>query len=135
MLPTAPSLEMLFDGVHWKLLEDMCWTDRAGRVWWARAGLITDLTSIPRYLWSLVGSPGTGLYRMAAILHDAAYSNTLVSKTDADFMLRECSIACGTPVWLADLIFEGVHVGGASAYVDDQKIAAAKQGALTPAGA
>lgn len=113
-------LQMMGDGVNWILLEEVTYTDKAGRKWVAPAGMVTDLASIPRELWSLVGSPGTGRYRMAAVFHDAAYRTPGVSKADADRMLRECSIECGTSEELADIIYEGVRLGGTAAYAADQ---------------
>ena len=126
-------LKMLPDGINWVVILEEHWTDAKGRVWVCPQGMVTDLASIPEYLWSLIGSPATGQYRYAAAFHDAAYRNPAVTKDDADLMLRELAIACGTPWWQADLIYEGVHVGGESAYLDDEKIARAQAGAMTPA--
>lgn len=41
------------------------------------AGFITDGASIPRFFWSLVGSPFTGKYVEVAILHDYLYSGAI----------------------------------------------------------
>ena len=45
--------------------------DPDDKAWTAPQGLVTDGASIPRALWSVVGSPWTGLYRDAAVIHDA----------------------------------------------------------------
>lgn len=46
--------------------------DPAGVVWIADVGLEFDGASIPPVLWILIGSPFTGKYRKAAVLHDSA---------------------------------------------------------------
>jgi hypothetical protein len=53
-----------------KLLSPFAFVDPDGKVWTAPKGLLTDGASIPQALWSIVGSPWTGLYRNAAVIHD-----------------------------------------------------------------
>ena len=113
--------EWLPDGVNMRLLEPLSYTDNSGRVWSAPAGFVTDGASIPEVFWSLIGSPFTGKYRTAAVLHDAAYRTLGVAKDDADRMLREASLDLGCPEWLADVIWQGVHLGGVDAYARDQR--------------
>ena len=55
-----------------ELLEDFTYIDPLGRRWTARRGLIINGASIPRALWTIVGSPFTGEYRNASVVHDAA---------------------------------------------------------------
>jgi hypothetical protein len=112
--------EWLPDGETMRLLSPLRYTDHAGRVWTAPAGFVTDGASIPRALWIIVGAPFNGKYREAAVLHDAAYRTLGVTKEDADNMLWEASIELGCEEWLADLIYEGVRVGGVDAYAEDQ---------------
>lgn len=116
----------LDDGVHMEVLDDLEYVDPDGRVWRVPAGFVTDGASIPTELWSLVGSPFTGLYRIAAVFHDAAYNTLGVARGDADNMLREAALELGCEHWRADAIYEGVRIGGVSAYVEDQKAAAAR---------
>lgn len=114
-------LQMMDDGVNWILLETVTYRDLAGRVWSAYAGMITDLTSIPRALWSTVGSPATGLYRLASVFHDAAYRQPGMVQEDADNMLYELSVYCGCDEALAAIIREGVRLGGGWAFQEDQQ--------------
>lgn len=132
MIPRI-QLEPCDDGVFWLVLEDAFWVNAVGRIWKLSKGRRTDLASIPAAFQPLVGSPGVGKYRVPAAFHDEAYATPGVLKVDADLMLREFAMECGTPRWIADLIYDGVRVGGESSFVDDQKVAAAMQGALTPA--
>jgi hypothetical protein len=112
--------EWLPDGVNMRLLSPISYTDRNGRVWSAPAGFVTDGASIPQEFWSLIGSPFTGKYRTAAVLHDAAYRTLGVTKDDADLMLRDASLELGCPHWIAEALYTGVRFGGVDAYAADQ---------------
>ena len=112
------------DGVHMIVLEELTFTDADGRVWKVPAGFVTDGASIPDEFWSLIGSPFTGKYRVAAVFHDAAYATLGVLKSHADNMLYEAMIALGCSRLTADVIYEGVRVGGQSSYDADQAAAA-----------
>jgi hypothetical protein len=50
------------------LIEDFAFVDPHGTNWKAPAG--DDGASIPRFLWTTVGSTFTGDYRRASVLHD-----------------------------------------------------------------
>jgi hypothetical protein len=58
-----------------RLLDEFTFTTRDGQQWKARAGLGWDGASIPQLLWSIAGSPKTGCYRFASIVHDEVYKN------------------------------------------------------------
>jgi hypothetical protein len=118
--------EWLPDGVHMRVLVEISYTDPAGHVWTVPAGFVTDGASIPQAFWSLIGSPFTGLYRVAAVFHDAAYDNWGVARDDADNMLRNAMLDLGCSAWLADTIYEGVRVGGEQSYIGDQRSVAPK---------
>lgn len=53
-----------------KLLEDLTYVDSKGREWVAPLGSIIDGASIPKFLWSIIGSPFVGKYRKPSIIHD-----------------------------------------------------------------
>lgn len=55
-----------------RLLEDFAYIDPFGKEWEAPKGSIIDGASIPRFLWTVVGSPFTGEYREASVVHDVA---------------------------------------------------------------
>src|SRR5690242_16049686 len=55
-----------------RLLERFTFTDPSGTLWDAPVDSVIDGASIPRALWTLVGSPYTGDYRRASIVHDVA---------------------------------------------------------------
>lgn len=54
------------------LLSDLKYTDPEGQEWLAPKGAKIDGASIPRMLWSMIGSPFSGKYRNASVIHDVA---------------------------------------------------------------
>jgi len=65
-------LKALFleDGRKIQLLTDYRYEDPSREVWKAQKDFVSDGASIPRPLWSVVGSPLTGRYRNASVIHD-----------------------------------------------------------------
>lgn len=55
-----------------RLLADFWYEDPGGVRWLAPNGSVVNGASIPRAFWTLVGSPFTGKYRRASIVHDVA---------------------------------------------------------------
>ena len=98
------------------LLEDFYFWDRQSVPWKAAKGLKTDGTSIPRALWTLIGSPFTGDYRRAALVHDQACDDDggdAQKRAAADRMFFEACRAGGCSVWDATVLYLGVRVGAA----------------------
>ena len=60
----------LDDGRQMELMESFGFTDPSGQNWEVPKGAIVDGASIPKILWSIVGSPYTGQYRKASVIHD-----------------------------------------------------------------
>ncbi len=59
-----------------KLLTAFWFRDPKKKQWDAPAGSVVDGASIPRALWSIVGSPYTGCYRRGSIVHDVSRGET-----------------------------------------------------------
>lgn len=55
-----------------KLLSDLKYIDPNNEVWIAPKNAKVDGASIPRMLWSIIGSPFSGKYRNASVIHDVA---------------------------------------------------------------
>lgn len=70
--PVTRWLSETGDDRNMEILEAFTFTDPAGKVWKAPVGSVVNGASIPRPLWSVVGSPYTGDYRRASIVHDVA---------------------------------------------------------------
>lgn len=94
-----------------RLLEPFSFVDPNGCLWEVGAGTDVNGASIPRTLWSSVGSPYTGDYRRAAILHDAAIRDPLVVRAEADAMFYQACLAGGCAPSQAKLLYAGVRVG------------------------
>lgn len=103
------------DGRHFRLIE----------------GTPSDLASIPRPLWALL--PPFGQYALPAYFHDGFYQNHALlvaadgtttianlTKEDSDSMLKEMMICAGVDTITVETIYEGVNLGGASAYKSDR---------------
>lgn len=55
------------------LLADFTYIDKEGKTWTATKDLPWDGASIPRALWTPVGSPKTGCHKLPSIVHDEYY--------------------------------------------------------------
>lgn len=94
-----------------RLLEAFWYIDPQGRRWEAPKGSVTNGASIPRTLWSSVGSPFTGSYRRAAIIHDCALQARGTVRADADNMFYFACLAGGCVPLESKLLYAGVRVG------------------------
>jgi hypothetical protein len=79
---TPLKVEVLPDGRHYKLLEDMVVFSHWYGVCVVPAGFVTDFASVPRGLWNFF--PPTGPYARAAVYHDFLYQMGTISRADAD---------------------------------------------------
>lgn len=96
-----------------ELLGDFWFRDRADKEWRAPQGSRIDGASIPQPLWSTVGSPYTGSYRRASIVHDVACerAGTSDERRAADKMFFEACRAGGCDIAQATLLYTGVRMG------------------------
>ncbi|WP_162391438.1 DUF1353 domain-containing protein [Spirosoma endbachense] len=98
------------EGDHHKmrLLNDFGFTDFKGKTWQVPKGVLIDDSSIPKALWVQVGSPLTGPYREAVVLHNY-YCNY---KKEPWFLVHrmfyEACLTAGLPEVKAKLLFAGV---------------------------
>lgn len=99
------------DDRRMRLLRDFWYDDPAGRRWPAPAGSVVDGASIPAPLWSTVGSPYTGAYRRASIVHDVACDDPAVPRRAADEMFYHACRAGGCSPAQAELLYAGVRIG------------------------
>lgn len=102
--PASPDRDM-------KLLDDFSYTDPDGRRWPAPKGSVVNGASIPRPLWSTVGSPYTDDYRNASVVHDVAVANPAVNRREADKMFYYACLAGGCSPKQASLLYVGVRIG------------------------
>lgn len=113
-------LEFLEDGVHARVARPLTYTAKNGRIVTIPEGFVTDGASIPKTLWSTIGSPYTGKYRRAAVLHDYMYHSPLdMDKDEADRLFLEAMLEDGVELVCARTIYEGVHLCGRRAWNED----------------
>ena len=93
-----------------QLLEDFTFTEADnGTVWDAPGGSIVDGASIPQVLWSFVGSPFTGDYVYASIVHDVACDVRTRPWRDVHYMFYQACLAGGTARLRAKLMYLAVR--------------------------
>jgi len=102
--PASPDREM-------KLLEDFWYTDPNGRKWPAPKESVVNGASIPRPLWSTVGSPYTDDYRNASVVHDVAVEDPAVNRKEADKMFYYACLTGGCSLKQASVLYVGVRIG------------------------
>lgn len=104
------------------------WFRDNNRRWDAPVDMKTDGASIPRALWALIGSPYTGNYRRAAIVHDCACDeakNNDKKRREADRMFYRACRAGGCSIWEATILYIGVRIGAAMPNVPEWRPALA----------
>ncbi|WOB06485.1 DUF1353 domain-containing protein [Piscinibacter gummiphilus] len=101
-------------------LVEIVFTDSKGRRWVVPELFTTDGASIPRFLWSLIGSPFTGKYRLPAVAHDAAYQVVGQPKADADRMFHEAMLEQGVGRVKAWAMYSAVRLFGGDPYAQAQ---------------
>lgn len=101
------------DARDMKLLEDFVYTDSTGKKWDAPAGSIINGASIPQWLWDSIGSPYTGCYRNASIVHDLACvrATNKAERKAADKMFWEACVTGGCTEAQANDLYMGVRIG------------------------
>jgi hypothetical protein len=101
--PNAPNRKV-------QVIDDFTFTEAAnGTVWEAPSGSLVDGASIPRVLWSLVGSPFTGDYVYASIVHDVACDTRTRPWRDTHYMFYLACLAGGTRRGRAKLMYLAVR--------------------------
>lgn len=95
-----------------RLLEPFIFSDGSGKQWRVPAGAVVNGASIPRGFWSLVGSPFTGNYRRASVVHDY-YCDTKDEPWQAVHkMFYHAMVAGGVPTLEAKILYGAVYAGG-----------------------
>ena len=108
----------------WKLLEDYTLATDKYEVT-VKKGFDFDGASIPRILWSVVGSPMEGNYVPGAVIHDGLYASQKVSKTEADNifldLMKQSKVGYikRTSMYLAVKMFGGKDWKKANEYKDE----------------
>ena len=107
-------------GRSFRVLEDLTFRDPHGHPFTARAGLVTDLATIPHSLWSVIAP--FGQQSLPAIVHDQECKDAKARSpqrcrqrraerrvTDARF--HQALLARGVPRFRAAMMWAGVSIG------------------------
>lgn len=103
-----------------RILKDFSFKDPDGKTWKTPAQYVVDGASIPRALWTLVGSPYTGDYRRASVVHDKACDDAAgnsAARRAADRMFYHACRAGGCTVFEATILYIGVRIGALADFV------------------
>ena len=84
-------------------------------------GFITDGASIPKIAWSIIGSPMTGKYIYAAVLHDYCYFIKTFSRKKSDQIFLEAMEILGVSKLKRKIIYYAVRAGGRWAWKKSSK--------------
>jgi len=112
-----------------ELLETFTYLDPDGKTWEAAMPRRVDGASIPRALWTIVGSPYTGCYRKASVVHDTACEDatTKQERKKADKMYYRACRCGGCSRGEAIIQYLGVRIGAWLPNVDMWQLASKKR--------
>ena len=91
---------------------DLSFERSSGEIISALPGLEFDGCSIPVWAWPLIGSPFTGKYRKAAVIHDTVCFAKDRTAREAHLLMRDMCKALGVGRFRATLIYWALLVGG-----------------------
>jgi hypothetical protein len=107
-----PQTEWLPGSPKMKLLRDFSYRDPQGVMWTAKKGALVDGASIPRFAWTIAGSPYDPPYRDASIVHDY-YCDTMERSWESTHLVfYEAMRTSGTSKLEADSKYWAVQRGG-----------------------
>jgi len=96
------------DNRSMRLLADVVFLDSYGITWEAPAGSKVDGASIPRFFWRVMGSPFTGRYRRASVVHDVYCAKQARPHRSVHRMFHEAMRADGVGRFRAWLMYQAV---------------------------
>jgi len=99
-------------GPEMELLEDFAYIGPDKVEWKAPKGSSIDGASIPQFLWTVIGSPYTGLYRRASVTHDIACQKRDRPSDDVHLMFYWACRCGGCSETEAKTLYAGVLLGG-----------------------
>ena len=101
-------LEDVGDGRKFKLLGEYKYKDPKGTIWVVPEGVIVDGASIPEPFWSIVGSPWSGKYRNASVIHDYFFDRKKYSSESVHRVFYDAMLTSGVPILKAKIMYFAV---------------------------
>jgi len=75
-------------------------------------GFITDGASIPKFAYSIIGSPWTGKYAKISVVHDFLYKKHLYPRKVSDKIFLNGMKILGVSWWRRRIMYTAVRLGG-----------------------
>lgn len=91
---------------------DLVFERASGEILVAFPGLEFDGASIPVFAWPLIGSPFTGKYRKAAVIHDQLCADRKRPSKECHWIFREMLRSLGVGRFRARLMYVSLLIGG-----------------------
>ena len=113
------------DGRDMTLTTPFAYIDRAAVRWDAPAGSVVNGASIPRSFWTAIGSPFTGRFRNASVVHDVACVDRARPWKQVHRMFYEACRCNRTNVVQAKIMYYAVYHFGPRWRVDGRMLLAA----------
>jgi hypothetical protein len=113
------------DGRDMTLTAPFAYIDRATVRWDAPAGSVVNGASIPRPFWTVIGSPFTGRFRNASVVHDVACVDRTRPWKQVHRMFYEACRCNRTNVVQAKTMYYAVYHFGPRWRVDGRMLIAA----------
>jgi hypothetical protein len=95
-----------------KLLSDFSFTDPNGMIWLAPKNRDIDGASIPKLVWSLIGSPFSGKYRNASVIHDIACEDKIRTWESVHLAFYYAMRTSRVNIVKAKVMYAAVYHGG-----------------------
>jgi len=100
------------DGRRMQLMDEFKFIDSDGFNWVVPKYAIVDGSSIPRFLWSLIGSPLVGKHRVASVIHDYYCVTKSEPHDKVHKMYRDACRCAGVGKFRSKLLYRGILLGG-----------------------
>ena len=92
-----------------KTLAELSYTTNKGVTHTVPIGFKTDGASIPKIFWSFIGSPFTGFYRRATLIHDYLYYSQTTTRLYADKIFLEAMKSLRVSWWKRKTMYFAVR--------------------------
>ena len=107
-----------YDNSRWSLLSDFSYENNKYIIT-CGTNFITDGASIPKVMWSIIGSPMERDLLKPAIIHDGLYTIMSLDRHECDDLLKEMLLFNKVPEEKIFAIYEAVHLFGGTHWEKD----------------
>lgn len=97
---------------YMELMEEFKFIDNHGAEWTAPAGHRINGASIPKIIWSSVGSPFVGDYRRASVVHDVECDLKRKPHKEVHRMFYDAMICDGVTPFRAKYMYQAARIFG-----------------------